>query len=50
VFSTDLSTRSYDGRSVVALRGELDLVDAAAVAAALTAVAVRDPWIIVDLR
>jgi anti-sigma B factor antagonist len=49
VFSTDLSTRSYDGRSVVALRGELDLVDAAAVAAALTAVAVRDPWIIVDL-
>ena len=49
MFSTDLSTRSCDGRSVVALRGELDLVDAAAVAAALTAVAVRDPWIIVDL-
>jgi anti-sigma B factor antagonist len=49
VFSTDLITRSYDGRSVVGLRGELDLVDAAAVAAALTAVAARDPWIIVDL-
>jgi anti-sigma B factor antagonist len=49
VFSMDLSTRSCDGRSMVALRGELDLVDAAAVAAALTAVAVGDPWIIVDL-
>ena len=49
MFSTDLSTRSCDGRSVVGLRGELDLVDASAVAAALAAVAVRDPWIIVDL-
>jgi anti-sigma B factor antagonist len=49
VFSTDLSTRSCDGRAVVALRGELDLVDAVAVAAALTAVAAREPWIIVDL-
>jgi len=49
VFSTDLSTRSCDGRSVVALGGELDLVDAAAVAAALTAVAAREPRIIVDL-
>jgi anti-sigma B factor antagonist len=49
VFSTDLSTRSCDGRSVVALHGELDLVEAAAVAAALTVVAVGDPWIIVDL-
>jgi anti-sigma B factor antagonist len=49
VFSTDLSTRSFDGRSVVGLRGELDLVDAAAVAAALAVVAVRDPRIIVDL-
>ena len=49
MFSTDLSTRSCDGRSVVALRGELDLVDAAAVAAALTAVAAREPGIIVDL-
>jgi len=37
VFSADLSTRSYDGRSVVTWRGEPDLVDAAAVAAALTA-------------
>jgi anti-sigma B factor antagonist len=49
VFSTDLSTRSGDGRAVVALRGELDLADAAAVAAALTAVAAREPRIIVDL-
>jgi anti-sigma B factor antagonist len=49
VFSTDLSTRSCDGRAVVALRGELDLVDAVAVAAALTAAAVSEPQIIVDL-
>ena len=49
VFSTDLSTRSRDGRAVVALRGELDLVDAAAVAAALTAAAVSEPQVIVDL-
>ena len=49
MFSTHLSTRSYDSRAVVALRGELDLVDAAAVAAALAAVADREPQIIVDL-
>jgi len=49
VFSTDLSTHSRDGRAVVALRGELDLVDAVAVAAALTAAAVSEPQIIVDL-
>ena len=49
MFSTDLSTRSCDGHAVVALRGELDLADAMAVAAALTAVAAREPGIIVDL-
>jgi anti-sigma B factor antagonist len=49
VFSTDLSTRSCDGHAVVALRGELDLADAVAVAAALTALAAREPAIIVDL-
>jgi anti-sigma B factor antagonist len=49
MFSTDLSTRSCDGHAVVALRGELDLADAAAVAAALTALAAREPGIIVDL-
>ncbi|MGD0700540.1 MAG: STAS domain-containing protein [Trebonia sp.] len=49
MFSTDLSTRSYDGYAVVALRGQLDLVDATVVAAELTAVAAREPGIIVDL-
>ena len=49
VFSTDLSTRTCYGRAVVALSGELDLADAAAVAAALTAVAAEEPQIIVDL-
>jgi anti-sigma B factor antagonist len=49
MFSTDLSTRSCDGHAVVALRGELDLADAVAVAAALAAVAAREPGIIVDL-
>ena len=38
-----------DGRAVVALREELDLVDAAAVAAELTAVAASEPGIIVNL-
>jgi len=47
MFSTDLSTRSYESYAVVALRGELDLVDAAVVAAELTAVAAREPGIIV---
>ena len=49
MFSTELSTRSCDGYAVVALRGELDLADAADVAAELTAVAAREPGIIVDL-
>ena len=49
MFGTRLSTRGYDGRAVVALRGQLDLVDAAAVAAALAVVAAREPQIIVDL-
>jgi anti-sigma B factor antagonist len=47
MFSTDLSTRSYDGYAVVALRGELDLADAALVAAELTEIAAREPRIIV---
>src|SRR5260221_8113289 len=46
--SMNLSSRECDGRAVVALRGELDVVDAASVAAALTAVAVRAPAMIVD--
>jgi len=49
MFSTDLSTRIGDGHAVVALRGELDLADAAIVAAELTAIAAREPRIIVDL-
>src|SRR5260370_13072072 len=49
MFSVDLSARECDGHVVVALRGEVDLVDAAGVAAALVAVASREPEIIVDL-
>ena len=49
MFSVDLSTRECDGYVVVALRGELDLVDAADVAAALAAAVAREPGIIVDL-
>jgi anti-sigma B factor antagonist len=49
MFSADLSTRRFNGCAVVALRGELDLADAAAVTAALSAVAARDPVIVVDL-
>jgi anti-sigma B factor antagonist len=49
MFSVDLSTREFDGHVVVALGGELDLVDAAGVAAALATVAEREPEIIVDL-
>jgi anti-sigma B factor antagonist len=49
MISTELSIRGCDGHVVVTLRGELDLADAASVAAALTAVADREPEIIVDL-
>jgi anti-sigma B factor antagonist len=49
MFSVDLSTRECDGHIVVALRGELDIVDAAGVAAALAAVVAREPGIVVDL-
>jgi anti-sigma B factor antagonist len=49
MFSTRLSTRSYDDYVVVTLGGQLDLADAAAVAAELTEVAAREPGIIVDL-
>jgi anti-sigma B factor antagonist len=45
----DLGSGEHGGYAVVALRGELDLVDAAAVAAGLQAVAAREPRIIVDL-
>ena len=49
MFSMDLGSGESRGHVVVALCGELDLVDAAAVAAALGVVAAREPRIIVDL-
>jgi anti-sigma B factor antagonist len=49
MFSMDLGTSRSCGHVIVALYGELDLVDAPAVAAALRAVAAREPRIIVDL-
>ena len=45
----DLSTRQGDGQVIVVLRGELDMAEAARVAAAFAAVAVGGPQIIVDL-
>jgi anti-anti-sigma factor len=44
-----LSTREYGGHVVVALRGELDIADAASVMAVLAAAAVGNPRIIIDL-
>jgi len=49
MFSMDLGSRECGGHVVVALHGELDVVDAAGVAAALGIVAGRGPRIIVDL-
>ena len=45
----DLGSGECGGYAVVALRGELDLIDAADVADALEAFAAREPRIIVDL-
>jgi anti-anti-sigma factor len=47
--SVDLSTRECDGYVIVALRGELDVLDAAGAAGALAAVTAREPRVIVDL-
>jgi anti-sigma B factor antagonist len=49
MFRMDLGSSESGGHAIVALRGELDVVDAAAVTAALVAVAAREPRIIVDL-
>ena len=49
MFNVDLTTRECGGHVVVALRGELDLADAADVTAALAEAAARAPEIIVDL-
>jgi anti-sigma B factor antagonist len=46
----ELSTRECDGLVVVALRGELDVADAAKVAATLAVVAASGRQIIVDLE
>jgi anti-sigma B factor antagonist len=49
MFSVDLDVREYDDCVIVALCGELDMADAAEVAAALTAAAVGGRKTIVDL-
>jgi anti-sigma B factor antagonist len=49
MFSMNLCSGEYGSHVIVALHGELDLVDARAVADALEAIAAREPRIIVDL-
>jgi anti-sigma B factor antagonist len=49
MISVKLSTRECDGQLIVALRGVLDVADAASVAVALTAAAARQRDIIIDL-
>ena len=49
MFRMDLGSGESGGHAVVALHGELDLMHAAAVTAALRGVAAREPRIIVDL-
>jgi anti-sigma B factor antagonist len=49
VLSVDLTISDFGGQVVVVLRGELDVMDAEAVAAALTAVADRGKVVVVDL-
>jgi anti-anti-sigma factor len=49
MFRMDPGPGAPGGHAVVALTGELDLLDAAAVAAALKALAARHPRIIADL-
>ena len=49
MFSAEWSTSGSGGRAVVALRGELDVVDAASLAAALMAAVNRVPVIVADL-
>jgi anti-sigma B factor antagonist len=47
--SLDLTTRDGDGHVIVALCGELDVVDATGVVAAFAVIVARQPEIIVDL-
>jgi anti-sigma B factor antagonist len=49
MISTNLSMCACDGHVVVTLCGELDLIDAAYVAASLAALVGRRPAIVVDL-
>jgi anti-sigma B factor antagonist len=49
MFSADLSTRDCGGQAVVMLSGELDVMDAATVAATLSAIAAGGAVVIVDL-
>jgi anti-sigma B factor antagonist len=49
MITTDLKMCACDGHVVVRLRGELDLIDAACVAATLAVTANRQPAIVVDL-
>ena len=49
MFSADLSTRDCGGQAVVMLSGELDIMDAATVAATLSAIAAGGSMVIVDL-
>jgi anti-anti-sigma factor len=49
MISAGLSTREDGGHLIVTLRGDLDVVDAASVAAALAAAVARNPRIIIDL-
>ena len=48
--SVELSTRAGDGQAVVVLRGELDVTEAAKVAASLAVVAASGRTVIVDLQ
>ncbi len=49
MFSAEWSTGGSGSQAVVALRGELDVVDAASLAAALMAAVAREPVIVADL-
>lgn len=49
MFRMNLGSGESDGLAIVLLRGELDLTDAATVAATLMSLAARGRWIIVDL-
>lgn len=49
MFSAEWNTCASGGQAVVALRGELDVVDAASLAAALMAAVAREPVIVADL-